>query len=251
MNFLAKYDPSQKLSFAEVFKIHKVVHVHNIPVDESVSSYYKQLATSVGYPMIYEEDPQTGKIEANKWTEIKNNQEADQTSYKRSNTYQPLHTDYGYFAIEVFASFFYCEKQASFGGATTFIDAAKVADLLRKIDLQLFESINQTEIRFGRGDHPIANATSPILSQDEQGWKINWNYYRAKGDLKNSAVIEDFRSFLETYIEKSGELTEIKLQANEAVYFHDRRVLHGRNSFWGDRHLNKGGITQEKIEIKL
>lgn len=251
MNFNTKYNASGPSDFADIFANHKVVHVFNLPEHQSASEYYKVLAAGVGYPMIYEEDPHTGKIDANKWTEIKNDQEANQTSYKRSNTFQPLHTDYGYFAIEVYASFFYCEKQAGFGGATTFIDAAVVAELLQHIDPRLFEAVTGTAIRFGRGDHPIAHSTGRILDQDALGWKINWNYYRAQGDQANAGIVEDFKGFLETYIEKSGELTEIKLQPDEAVYFHDRRVLHGRNSFWGTRHLNKGGITREKIDIKL
>ena len=73
--------------------------------------------------------------------------------------------------------------------------------------------------------------------------KINWNYYRAIGDNENRSMIEDFKDFLDTYIEKSGELKELKLTPGEGVFFHDRRVLHGRNSFVGNRQLNKGGIA--------
>ncbi|MCB0539625.1 MAG: TauD/TfdA family dioxygenase, partial [Bacteroidetes bacterium] len=155
-----------------------------------------------------------------------------------------LHTDYGYFSFEIFCSFFYCEKQAEFGGATTFIDVDTIVKILKQVNPQLLEHLQATKIHFGRKDNPIAHNEDYILQKDEMGWKINWNYYRALEDKSNNELVEGFKLFLYKHIEKSGELLSLKLEEGDAVFFHDRRVLHGRNSFVGKRKLNKGAIAK-------
>jgi len=111
------------------------------------------------------------------------------------------------------------------------------------VNPQLLYHIQNQKIHFGRKDNPLAHNDDFILQKDQLGWKINWNYYRALNDIKNKTLIEDFKDFLDNYIEKSGELKELKLKPGEGVFFQDRRVLHGRNSFVGNRQLNKGGIA--------
>lgn len=230
-------------NFAEVFADTKVLHV--LTLDKMApETYFRTLAQQCGIPLIYEEDPITGAINMNKWTEIKYESEKSHETYKSSNKSQPLHTDYGYFSFEIFASFFYCVEQAKFGGATTFLDVDRLVFLLKEIDFALFEQIQNTTIHFGRAENPIAHNEDFILSKDDIGWKINWNYYRALADTKNTDLINAFKTFLENNIEKSGELIELKLKPGEGVFFQDRRVLHGRNSFLGSRQLNKGGIAK-------
>lgn len=230
-------------NFSTIFSRNKVVHI--IPdFNEGIEELFKKLASQAGTSLIYEEDPETGFIDVTKWTEIKYEPEKSLNTYKSSNKYQPLHTDYGYFSFEIFAAFFYCVEQAKFGGATTFIDVDKVVEVLEQVNPNLLSHLQKTQIHFGRKDNPIAHNNDYILQKDNLGWKINWNYYRALGDYENKILIEDFKDFLDNYIEKSGELTELKLQKGEGVFFQDRRVLHGRNSFLGNRQLNKGAITK-------
>lgn len=236
--------------FSSVFQQSKVVHVLN-QKKLNPDSYFRELALTCGIPLIYEEDPITGVIDMNKWTEIKYEPENAHNTYKSSNKAQPLHTDYGYFSFEIYAAFFYCVNQAEFGGATTFIDVDQVVKILESTNPKLFKQIQKQTIHFGRADSPIAQNTDYILQKDDLGWKINWNYYRAINDIQNKILVEDFRDFLETHIEKSGELTELKLQIGEGVFFQDRRVLHGRNSFIGNRQLNKGGIATSIPETIL
>jgi len=241
MQFFSQFDKNGS-DFESVFTTHKVVHILKNELQDT-DSYFRDLAKKCGIPLIYEEDPITGLIDVNKWTEIKYEPEKSSDAYKSSNKSQPLHTDYGYFSFEIYAAFFYCVTQAEFGGATTFIDVDTVVSILKKSNIGLFEQIRKQKIHFGRKDNPIAHNDDYILQKDALGWKINWNYYRALGDVKNQALVEDFKDFLDTSIEKSGELTELKLQPGEGVFFQDRRVLHGRNSFVGNRQLNKGGIA--------
>lgn len=241
MKFFSQFQADQT-NFSEVFKKNKVVHVQKHPV-ENTDNYFRKLANECGITLIYEEDPVTGSIAINKWTEIKYDAEKSGDSYKSSNKSQPLHTDYGYFSFEIYAAFFYCVSQAKFGGATTFIDVDTIVRVLEEADPKLFERLQNHKIHFGRRENPVAHNDDYILQKDHLGWKINWNYFRAKGDVKHQVLIEAFKNFLDHYIEKSGELTEVKLEPGEGVFFQDRRVLHGRNSFLGKRQLNKGGIA--------
>ncbi len=244
MLFYSLYHTSQSSTeFIEIYNSHKLIHVVQDTEVLDNDNYFKQLAKLVGIPIIYEEDPVTGKIIANKWTEIKYDKTKSAETYKHSSTFQPLHTDYGYFSFEIESSFFYCIEQAAFGGATTFIDVDRVVNVLENNEPVLFEKLQKNIIQFGRKNNPIAHFNGFILSKDEFGWKINWNYYRAITDEQNRELINEFKNFLDIQIEKSGELIEIKLKPGEAVFFKDRRLLHGRNSFIGNRQLNKGAIA--------
>lgn len=246
MNFFAVCETGTgQGDFKSVFENTKVVHVKHAFQQESIPDYYKGLAQTVGIPLIYEEDPVTGQVHVNKWTEIKYVADKSTDSYKHSNKSQPLHTDYGYFSFEMYSAFFYCEAQAKFGGATTFIDVDRIVEILEWENKSLLQQLQERKIQFGRKGNPLAQNEDFILQKDNVGWKLNWNYYRAKDDAVNSDLVESFYSFLNDTVEKSGELLELKLQPKEAVFFHDRRVLHGRNSFIGERQLNKGGIAKE------
>lgn len=246
MKFFETYQEGNETEFASVFSNFKVVKVKsNVTESTQLGNYYKKLATTIGTPLVYEENPITGEITQNKWTEIKYEKAKSADTYKHSSKSQPLHTDYGYFSFDMPVSFFYCEEQADFGGATTFIDVDRIVEILEKINPELLKTVQETEIQFGRNDSPIAARKDFILSKDDKGWKINWNYYRARNDIKNKDLIEKFKTFLEENIEKSGELLPLKLEVGDGVFFHDSRVLHGRNSFVGERHLNKGALVFE------
>ncbi len=56
-------------------------------------------------------------------------------------------------------------------------------------------------------------------------------------------MCEEFHKFLETKIVAGGLLTEVYLKPGEAALFQDDRILHGRNSFYGNRTLIKGGFN--------
>lgn len=245
MVFFREAGPEKIDGFGKLFADTKVLHVRHPLADvDELGAYYVSLAGECGMPLVYEEDPVTGEIHFNKWTEIRYRPESLRETYKHSNRSQPLHTDYGYFSFEMFASFFYCVTQAEFGGATTFIDADTVVSVLQAADPVLLADLGKQKIRFGRKNNPIGYNEDYILAKDSLGWRINWNYYRALEDTEHAELVERFKHFVDTQLEKSGELKEVKLQPGEAVFFQDRRVLHGRNSFLGDRQLNKGAIAE-------
>ena len=56
-------------------------------------------------------------------------------------------------------------------------------------------------------------------------------------------MCEEFHKFLENKVVAGGLLTGVYLKPGEAAFFQDDRILHGRNSFYGDRNLIKGGFN--------
>ena len=251
MKFISHLVQPTPEQFCSIFNEHKVVLVDFQTTDLSeIEHATLALANTLGTVIQYEEDPFSGQMTSNQWTEIKYDPQGP-NAYKTSNTYQPLHTDYGYFHQEMPVSFFYCVEQASFGGATTFFDPDQLVEMLEREDPDLLLALQETQIHFGRNASAFTSRIDYILQKQANAWKVNWNYYRAKDDEQNSALIERFKAFLDKYVEKSGELTELKLQRGQAVFFQDGYVLHGRNSFLGNRQLNKGAISNISLaELK-
>ena len=76
---------------------HCVVYISDVPADVDAEQFYIELADKVGTLLRKDENPLTGKISNNAWTEIKFTAEKKNLAYKFSDKRQPLHTDYCYF----------------------------------------------------------------------------------------------------------------------------------------------------------
>lgn len=206
--------------------------LHAIPeLEIEPQSFYLELINYIGKPFYSEEDFVTKNKTGNLWSDIKYIKEKA-SSFSYSNTRQPFHTDGSYESNSPDISFFYCIQRSDFGGATTFIDTVILTKCLSLFDNKLLERIKNTKINHFKGND---KKISYILDKNNN-W--NWNYYRAE---KNE-VVEDFHYFLEEIIYKSGIYESVFLNPSEALFFWDKKVLHGRNSFLGDRHLIKAGI---------
>lgn len=234
--------------FKNILENTKVLYLKKEQTEED-GNYYAQLARQAGFITTFEEDTETGLLRE-EWLQIKYIPELSEKTYKHSNKFQPLHTDYCNFSIIVEISFFYCLQQAEFGGATYFIDAKAVADLMKKYAPSLYKTITTETIRYNKGEDEFSFREDKILKIDENGeYLISWNYYRIqKTDEKSVKLGNEFKSFLDTYVENSGEQIYVKLMPGDAIFFHDTKILHGRCSFLGERHLNKGGIIMNDIE---
>ena len=70
------------------------------------------------------------------------------------------------------------------------------------------------------------------------GQTISWNFFRCEEcQLKN-----EFNDFLENYIIGGNLFESVNLKKGDALFFKDEEILHGRNSFIGNRWLIKGGL---------
>lgn len=244
-------DADQEIEgFKDLLESTKVLVLRKSPTEHD-SQFYENLARTAGFVTMFEENHVSGEL-SRSWLEIKYVPEKSELTYKNSNHYQPLHTDYAYFSIEVEISFFYCVEQAEIGGSTYFIDTDRVAYILKKVDPELYQEVTTVPIKYSRGSDEFSFNEDLILKPTPSGkYEMTWNYFRVlRADADSMALAEKFRSFLETHVERCGEFVSIKLQPGDAVFFRDREVLHGRSSFIGNRHLNKGGIILNDIENK-
>ena len=84
-----------------------------------------------------------------------------------------------------------------------------------------------------------------IIKYENNQPLLCWNYYRVSQENTDEVkqMCEKFQNFWQIKIIAGGLTQGIILERGEAVFFHDDLVLHGRNAFYGDRLLLKGGLT--------
>jgi alpha-ketoglutarate-dependent taurine dioxygenase len=238
MNFIKEYKYSDILNknIPNILKENKILILRDFNGD-NLFSYYEQLTEEIGWvPM--DEDLSTGNKTGNKWIEIKHDP-AFPLSYRHSSTDQPLHTDGSYEKNAPDISFFFCIKAAKFGGATTFLDSNMLLEILEYFDSDLFVECMTKQVTFYKGnDFKIKS----IISADSLGPILTWNYFR----VDHIDFVQKFHEFLEQKIVKGGLCFPVYLKPGDSVFFNDERLLHGRNSYIGDRFLLKGGLCLTK-----
>lgn len=210
---------------------HKVIHVVPEIEVKDLEHFYFNIMCSLGKPFNSDEDFISKNKNGNLWSDIIYSKEKS-SSFSYSNTRQPFHTDGAYESNSPDIYFFYCIKKSKFGGKTIFVDTKKIIEILEYHDKSFLKELKETKIKFSKG-----NDSKECFIIDEQE-NINWNYFRAE---KNNTT-EKFHIFLENFIFQGGIFESVCLDESEAVFFWDKKVLHGRNSFLGDRHLRKAGI---------
>lgn len=224
-------DISEKL--INLLKYKKVIHCVN-EQNELNFDYYKNLANKIGKLALMEEDLTTGNKNGNYFTDIKYPVSFTSSSYSHSNTRQPLHTDGSYESNSPSITFFGCLKKANYGGATIFIENDFLVEVLKFYDKNLLHELLKTKVVFYKGNDFKNNF---IIDRNNL---LNWNYHRCD----NIPLTEKFHKFLEDIVIKGGLVDQIILNEGDALFFKDNMVLHGRNSFLGERWLIKGGIHE-------
>jgi alpha-ketoglutarate-dependent taurine dioxygenase len=223
----------------------KVVVLRNYTLEEDPLEFFTKLTDKIGFNYGIGEDLKTGKPTEKRWVDITYDPEVPD-KYRSAPVAQPLHTDASYEAIHDNIQYFYCVSQAKLGGATVFIDANDLVQLMKYANENLLlENLLKTDVIFSK--HEL-NKRSKILWLEGDDYHFNWNYYRI--DVDNTPEVkklaEDLHEFLENRVVKSGLLKEALLTKNDVVFFNDERVLHGRNSYFatekGQRSLNKGTL---------
>ncbi|MEO8210398.1 MAG: TauD/TfdA family dioxygenase [bacterium] len=253
MNFLKKIDYKNSSSaFKELqnnLPNYQLIHLANFIFDVSTDEFYRTVSDGLGETQLIDEDKKTGSLTGERWIDITFDP-AEPNKYRSSNTRQPFHTDDSYIEIagaEGRVTFFYCESQANIGGATTFVKSDDIIGALRfDEEFQLLEDIQKTPIKFSKSN---SVKVRPILNEDDEGKIWNWNWHCVDKDNTPDAlsVAKRFHDFLENRVLMAGLAMGIHLLPGEAVFFHDHRLLHGRNAFFtkkvGGRKLIKGAFV--------
>jgi alpha-ketoglutarate-dependent taurine dioxygenase len=237
---------------AESVRDHRVSHLSGVPEDIDFRALYADLGSALGLLVLKDEDPGSGLLRDGAWSDIRYDREHSSEAYRYSDKHHSLHTDYSYVPIMLDMTFFFCLEPAVFGGATVFVDPDILESALKAYDLDLYDRLCTTAFKLSKSTSDVnVGREVSILSHDEQGLLVNWNYHRAKDvdDPDVQRMVESFHGFLETKILLGGLYHGVKLLKGEGCFIHDRRVLHGRLSFIGPRHLCKGAIVLSNQEI--
>jgi alpha-ketoglutarate-dependent taurine dioxygenase len=249
MNFYKKIEyttpESTKKAIQAALEDYKLIHLVVPNLQLSTYEFYTDLSNYLGWVIDMDEDKETGKKTGNRWIDISYDP-AQPNKYRSSNTRQPLHTDNSYLNHHDAVNYFYCLSQAKLGGATIFLDSDLLVQAL-EIDQEygLLEDLKTIPVCFSRHENW---KTKPILTEDELGWRLNYNYYRLepKNAPEAKELVARFQNFLETRIHNSQITTNLLLSPTDAVFFHDERLLHGRTAFFttekGERTLIKGSV---------
>ncbi len=201
---------------------------------EDVKKYYYDLFKTVGDFFKVAEDATISDRNNQKtqsiWMEVRFDSSI-KNAYRHSANAQPLHTDGSYNPYYPNSTLMCCQYNNAENGETIFIDAKKVADILKQENLDLFNRIFNLEFIHERsGDL----RKSPILSQNmENVWNVNWNYYCVSKNLTQDEkdIKEQFQNFLLENNQIKKNLLQIKMNKGDALIWKDNEVLHGRNSF--------------------
>ena len=238
----------------EAIKSYNVVHLADYCIDMPYEEFYQELAKIIGVPYSADEDIVTGERLDNQWIDISYDPNI-QDRYRSSNTRQPLHTDDSYVELngKLAINFFYCKSKAAIGGATTFLSIEQLIECMQLDNQQeLMDRLFSTVVNFEKSG---SKKVRKILDKDEYGYLANWNYYCIDSNNTPEALqlVEDFHQYLETRVFPAGIVTALQLQKEECVFFHDDRILHGRNAYFathkGERCLIKGKIILESNMI--
>ena len=213
----------------EGLRIAKIVQTIGVDKTIDLDQFWDRVSEQIGDCLLLSEDPFTGQRIGKKWGEIRYDP-AIPNAYRHSKNAQPLHTDGSYVGDSPYISFFYCINQAAEGGATVFYDSEELITLLKAKDPKLYQDLCNTSIRFAK-DKDFKHR--PIIEFDDRGPNLNWNYYCIDPEESNFAkeLVERFHAFLQTKVVGEDLTYPIKLNPEEAVFFHDNRLIHGRKSF--------------------
>lgn len=237
MNFLKCIDYQSNVAgkIKEALKTNKIVLLQNCQ-EENLFDFYENLSNEIGHWVPMDEDVKTGEKTGNKWIEVKYDPQFP-NSYRHSDTRQPLHTDGSYESDAPNITFFFCIEKAKIGGATTFFDYDDLVNTLKLYSEELLDRCKNIPLTFSKGKD---SKTKTII----QDGILTWNYYPAQSNnQEQSELKENFHTFLEKKVVEGGLCMPLQLKPGDAVFFHDEKLLHGRNSFIGNRNLLKGGLS--------
>lgn len=241
------YDP---IKTKELLEQYKVLVLRGYDKEEDPQEFFDKFSEKIGFIYGMDEDLMTGAATGKRWIDITYDP-AIKDKYRAAPVAQPLHTDYSYIDVQRNLQFFYCASQAKKGGATTFIDADELVELLEMAgETDLLERLKSIDVTFEKGGR---TRTQPILTMQDDGWHFNWNYYcldKGASDEQRK-VVEDFHEFLQVRVVPSGLVFECLLTKHDVVFFHDEYILHGRNAYFatekGQRSLIKGTIVLDSV----
>jgi alpha-ketoglutarate-dependent taurine dioxygenase len=217
-----------------------VIHLTGGGADNSFLTFWADVGERIARIDLRGENPLTLERLPAIWNDIRFDP-ALATTYRHSNTAQPLHTDGAYNANPPDIGFFFCQAQAKSGGRTLFLDGNYLCDTIERESPGLYADLRSVPVRYSKGEAP--GQTVPIIGWDSIGPVINWNYYRFSPGQEPEVLRlrQAFFDYLDKRFVQTGDFAPLHLAAGDCMVFHDLRVVHGREAYEaeqaGDRCL--------------
>ena len=143
---------------------------------------------------------------------------------------------------------FHCLSHDGSGGETLLVDGFNISKLLRQKDQESYNTLTRVPIRYRYLDPGKAmfKASGPMITEECEGFlslkQFRYNDYDRDIDQSHLSL-EDQRAFFKA-LQKAAILIQspenevtLKLSPGLVVFIDNWRVLHGRNSFTGNRVL--------------
>ncbi|NER52794.1 MAG: DUF971 domain-containing protein [Symploca sp. SIO1A3] len=169
-----------------------------------------------------------------------------------------FHTDYTYWHTPPLLTSLYCLENAASGGESLIIDGFRVVNDFRQQHPDYFELLTQTPIQFKqvytKWEYFYCR-TQPILELDNSGkvtrinfanshsysWKLPFDQME-----KFYAAYTTFFSYLKNPIYQYC----FSLEPGELLLMNDSRIMHGRQPFTGNRHLEIACISWDFLQAR-
>ncbi|WP_264211133.1 trimethyllysine dioxygenase [Leisingera thetidis] len=167
------------------------------------------------------------------------------------------HTDGTYAIDSPGYQAFHCLEFDGTGGESIFVDAFKVAEVIREQDPEAFEVLASVPVPAQyKGDGVHLMAENPVIGLDRDGGlrKITYNNYdRAPFRLEDSRQAAFYRSLglFNRLINDPAYQLRFGLRPGTVVLFDNWRVLHAREAYEGHRRLCGAYHNKEDVLSKL
>ena len=172
------------------------------------------------------------------------------------------HTDLPYYEYAPGYQFLHCLTNDANGGLSTCLDGFKVANFLKENDLDVFNLLINTPVKFKDNDYTqdkVRIHYSSIINLSGNG---DFNDIRfnmgAMGilDIRPELMDDFYRAYRKfaSLLNNNQYLIKFKLEAGDILCFNNRRILHGRTKFdpnSGHRHLQGYYIDRDEILSRL
>ena len=172
----------------------------------------------------------------------------------------PPHTDESYLHTPTGILVLYCINPAKDGGESTLVDGFHLATRLREQDPDAFDLLSRVPQAYhrivpGEGlDHRTRNRAFNV---DENGNLVGFRFHPRSmapidvaGDLARR-LHQANAALCRLMLDKRNQL-DFQLEAGDAVFFDNHRVMHARQGFADpDRHLQICNVTREGFHQKL
>ncbi|XP_034039570.1 gamma-butyrobetaine dioxygenase [Thalassophryne amazonica] len=168
-----------------------------------------------------------------------------------------LHTDYPALHYTPGLQVLHCINQAQEGGESEMVDGFHMAELLKREDPEAFHTLSTLQVDFtDKGmdycDFMVQSKKTVIsVGPDGKIWRISCNNATRDSvlDLPLHQVQPFYRALkaYENLMNRPENLVTYKMEPGDMVTFDNWRLLHGRRSYVGMRHLEGAYLDWDEV----